>query len=34
MNMGQELGRKAMLEVLAEHPELEKAMEDAAARKQ
>ena len=33
MNMGQELGRKAMLEVLAEHPELEKAMEDAAARK-
>lgn len=33
MKMGQELGRKAMLEVLAEHPELEKAMEDAAARK-
>lgn len=33
MNMGQELGRKAMMEVLAEHPELEKAMEDAAARK-
>ncbi len=33
MNMGQELGRKAMLEVLAEHPDLEKALEDAGARK-
>lgn len=33
MNMGQELGRKAMLEVLAEHPDLEKAMEEAGARK-
>jgi hypothetical protein len=29
--MGQELGRKAMLEVLAEHPELAKAMEEAGA---
>ena len=33
MNMGQDLGRQAMLEVLAEHPDLEKAMEDAGARK-
>src|SRR5215469_17152042 len=33
MNMGQELGRKAMLEVLAEHPDLEKAIEEAGARK-
>lgn len=33
MNMGQELGRKAMLEVLAEHPDLEKAMEEAGSRK-
>jgi hypothetical protein len=29
--MGEELGRRAMLEVLAEHPDLEKAIEDAAA---
>lgn len=33
MNMGQELGRRAMLEVLAEHPDLEKALEEAGARK-
>ena len=33
MNMGQELGRHAMLEVLAEHPDLEKALEEAGARK-
>jgi len=33
MNMGQELGRQSMLEVLAEHPDLEKAMEDAGAKK-
>ena len=33
MNMGQELGRKAMLEVLAEHPDLEKALEEAGTRK-
>ena len=33
MNMGQELGRRAMLEVLAEHPDLEKAMEEAGSRK-
>jgi len=26
---GEELGRQSMLEVLSEHPELEKAMEDA-----
>ena len=33
MNMGQELGRRAMLEVLAEHPDIEKALEAAGARK-
>lgn len=33
MNMGQELGRRAMLEVLAEHPDLEKALEEAGSRK-
>ena len=33
MNLGQELGRKAMLEVFAEHPDLEKAMEEAGSRK-
>lgn len=33
MNMGQELGRKAMREVLAEHPDLEKAMEEAGSPK-
>ncbi len=33
MNLGQELGRRAMLEVLAEHPDLEKAIEEAGARK-
>lgn len=27
--MGEEVGRRSMLEVMAEHPELEKAMEDA-----
>jgi hypothetical protein len=31
--MGEELGRRSMLEVMAEHPELEKALEDAAAGK-
>lgn len=31
--LGQEAGRVSMLEVLAEHPELEKAMEDAQAQK-
>ena len=33
MNMGQELGRQAMMEVLTEHPDLQKALEDAGARK-
>ncbi len=28
--MGQDIGRQSMMEVLQEHPELEKAMEDAA----
>lgn len=31
--LGEEVGRESMLEVLAEHPELEKAMEDAARPK-
>lgn len=31
--LGEEVGRESMLEVLAEHPELEKAMEDAARQK-
>jgi uncharacterized protein len=31
--LGQDAGRVSMLEVLAEHPELEKAMEDAQAQK-
>jgi hypothetical protein len=30
MQWGQELGRKAMIEVLTEHPDLAKAMQDAA----
>lgn len=33
MNMGQELGRRAMMEVLAEHPELQKALQDASAQR-
>jgi uncharacterized protein len=33
MNMGQELGRQAMMEVLSEHPDLQKALEEAGARK-
>jgi uncharacterized protein len=33
MNMGEQMGRQAMLEVLAEHPDLAKALEDAGARK-
>jgi uncharacterized protein len=33
MNLGQQIGRQSMLEVLAEHPDLEKAMEEASARK-
>ena len=33
MNMGQELGRQAMVEVLAEHPELQKALQDASVQK-
>ncbi len=33
MKMGEEIGRQSMVEVLAEHPELAKAMEAAAARK-
>lgn len=33
MNMGQELGRQAMMEVLGEHPELQKALQDAGAQK-
>ena len=33
MNMGQELGRQAMMEVLGEHPELQKALQDASAQK-
>ena len=32
-SMGQELGRQAMMEVLAEHPDLQKALEDAGSRK-
>lgn len=32
MNMGQELGRQAMMEVLGEHPELQKALQDAGAQ--
>jgi hypothetical protein len=31
--MGQEFARQSMLEVMAEHPELEKALEDAQAQK-
>ncbi len=31
--MGQDLARQSMMEVIAEHPELEKAMEDAQAQK-
>ena len=31
--VGEELGRQSMLEVLAEHPELAKALEDAAKPK-
>ena len=33
MNMGEQIGRQSMLEVLAEHPDLEKALEEAGARK-
>jgi hypothetical protein len=33
MKMGEEIGRQSMTEVLAEHPDLRKALEDAAARK-
>ena len=29
MKMGEKLGRQSMMEVLAEHPEFQKAMEDA-----
>jgi uncharacterized protein len=32
--MGEELGRQAMIEVLAEHPELKKALEEAGKPKQ
>jgi hypothetical protein len=31
--MGQDVARQSMIEVIAEHPELEKAMEDAQAQK-
>jgi hypothetical protein len=31
MKLGEELGRKAMIEVLDEHPDLKKAFEEAAA---
>jgi hypothetical protein len=31
MKLGEELGRKAMIEVLDEHPDLKKALEEAAA---
>lgn len=31
--MGEEIGRQSMIEVLAEHPDLQKALQDAAARK-
>ncbi len=33
MNLGEQIGRQSMLEVLAEHPDLEKALEEAGARK-
>jgi len=33
MKMGEEAGRQSMLEVLAEHPDLRKALEEAGARK-
>jgi len=33
MNMGQGLGRQAMMEVLSEHPDLQKALEEAEAPK-
>jgi uncharacterized protein len=33
MKMGEEIGRQSMVEVLAEHPDLAKALEDAGARK-
>lgn len=33
MKMGEEIGRQSMMEVLAEHPDLQKALEDAAARR-
>ena len=31
--LGQQIGRQSMMEVLAEHPELQKALEDASAAK-
>ena len=33
MKMGEDIGRQSMLEVLAENPDLEKAMEEASRRK-
>ena len=33
MKMGEEAGRQSMMEVLAEHPELRKALEEAGSRK-
>ena len=33
MHLGEEVGRQSMQEVLAEHPELAKALEEAGARK-
>ena len=33
MHMGEEIGRQSMMEVLAEHPDIEKALEEAGARK-
>jgi uncharacterized protein len=32
-SMGQDMARQSMMEVIAEHPEIEKAMEDAQAQK-
>jgi hypothetical protein len=34
MRIGEEAGRESMQEVLAEHPELARAMQDAAALRQ
>ncbi len=33
MHMGEEIGRQSMMEVLAEHPDIAKALEEAGARK-